>query len=251
MLHYIEHVYPSSSLSTFISISESFAFAARLLWILQWVSSRNNFQYFLRIDDDHFLCLERLLAELPFRPTRALYWGFVHCKPTLVRVDEAWLILTKDLVDEILSKANTTLPCHPYGDQAVALWVNNSTYNVTYFMDNKRIVHKTAGHDAKYYKKTVCEEYLSLHGVFDQEMRKFWLVWHKLYRARLNFVPRYNVTPLIPFKTLCRHSKVFSTKGFYPEYRYEPRPCRIHPTWSISHSRHAAREETGERYSTY
>ena len=230
---------------------DRFGFTARLLWILQWSSRRYNSQYLLRIDDDHFLCLERLLYELPFRPKKALYWGFVHCHPNIVRVDEAWLILTQDLVKEILSKAETTLPCHPHGDQAVAMWINNSTYNVTYFMDNRRIVHKIAGHDPRYYKRRVCEEYLSLHGVFDQEMRKFWLVSHKLYRQRFDAMPQYNVTRIRPFNTLCPHAKVFSTNGFYPEYRYEPRPCRMSPTWSISQREHAAREETGERYSSY
>lgn len=234
-----------------IYILDSFAFAARLLWILQWISTRYNYQYFLRIDDDHFLCLERLLFDLPFRPNRALYWGFVHCRPNIVRVDEGWLILTKDLVDEILNKADTTLLCHPYGDQAVALWMNNSTYNVTYFVDNQRIIHKTTGYDPKYYKKTVCEEYLSLHGVFHHEMRKLWLISHKLYRARLNSMPQYNITPIIPFEKLCPYSKVFSTEGFYPEYRFEPRPCRMKPSWSISRSEHVSREEAGERYSSY
>lgn len=229
----------------------SFAFAARLLWILQWAVNHSNFEYFLRIDDDHFLCIERLLHELPWRPKKALYWGFVHCKPKIVRIDEAWLILTRDLVSEILSKIDTTLPCHPIGDQAVAMWMNNSTYNVTYFMDNTRIVHKTAGHDTKYYTKTVCEKFISLHGVFDVEMRKLWLVWYKLYRAKLSSMPRYKISPIRKFEKLCPYSKEFSTDGFYPEYRFEPRLCRLNPTWSISKSVHPGREETGERYSSY
>lgn len=229
----------------------SFAFGTRLLWILQWAAKNINFDYFLRIDDDHFLCLERLLQELPWRPKQALYWGFVHCKPGIVRVDEAWLMLTRDLIDEIVGKINTTLPCHPIGDQEMAMWMNNSTYNVTYFMDNTRIVHKTAGHDAKYYTRTVCEEFISLHGVFDTEMKRLWLVWHKLYRAKLSTMPRYKISPIKKFEKLCPFSKVFTVNVFYPEYRFQPQPCKLNPTWAVSKTVYLGREETGERYSSY
>ena len=55
-------------------------FARRYLWLAQWVSERYDFQYLLRVDDDYFICFEKLLIELTFhRPLRNLVWGWLHC----------------------------------------------------------------------------------------------------------------------------------------------------------------------------
>ena len=56
-------------------------FAIRLLAVLDWVKDNAEFDFFLRIDDDHFLCLDRLVRELPYRPREKLYWGYLHCVP--------------------------------------------------------------------------------------------------------------------------------------------------------------------------
>ena len=55
-------------------------FARRYLWLAQWVSDRYDFQYLLRVDDDYFICFERLLMELRYhRPRQKLAWGWLHC----------------------------------------------------------------------------------------------------------------------------------------------------------------------------
>ena len=55
-------------------------FARRYLWLTEWASERYNFQYFLRVDDDYFICFERLLMELRYhRPRQKLVWGWLHC----------------------------------------------------------------------------------------------------------------------------------------------------------------------------
>ena len=56
-------------------------FALRYLWMLNWANSRYTFQYFLRVDDDYFVCMDRLVRELPYRSQKKLYWGYVHCSP--------------------------------------------------------------------------------------------------------------------------------------------------------------------------
>ena len=56
-------------------------FALRYLWILNWANARYQFEYFLRMDDDYFVCMDRLLLELPHRSREKLYWGYVHCSP--------------------------------------------------------------------------------------------------------------------------------------------------------------------------
>ena len=211
---------------------------------------RFTYKYFLRIDDDHFLCVDHLLHELPHRPREALYWGFIHCRPNVVRVDEAWLMLTADLVEEILeAKRNSTLLCHPYGDQAVAMWITASSKNVTYFMDNDRIVHKSAGRDASYLRGDICERFLSLHGSYPTAMYRFWLLLMLRRRQRTPYLHRVN--DIEPFSKLCPFSPRFDYKGFIPEYQFQPKLCSERPKWRISDKTHIGREEEGERYSKY
>ena len=57
-------------------------FATRLLAVMEWARQNIEFDYLLRIDDDHFLCIDRLLEELPYRPRNRLYWGHLHCAPS-------------------------------------------------------------------------------------------------------------------------------------------------------------------------
>lgn len=230
--------------------ADNLAFAERLLQAIAWSFQRLKFDFFLRIDDDHFLCLDRLLYELNYRPKQALYWGFVHCRPKIVRVDEAWLMLTRDLIEEIVEKRNSTLLCSPYGDQAVAIWMGNSSKNVTYFMDNHRIVHKSAGKDQKFFTKDVCMKYLSLHGTYPKAMRQLWLV-ASVFRQRTPEAIAYTVNKIEPFDKLCPHSPRFDYRGFIPEYQFKPKPCYENPKWALSKERHVGREETGERYSKY
>ena len=55
-------------------------FGRRILWVAQWASERYEFQYFHRVDDDYFVCFDKLLLELEFhRPKQKLYWGWLHC----------------------------------------------------------------------------------------------------------------------------------------------------------------------------
>ncbi|XP_032222803.1 hydroxyproline O-galactosyltransferase GALT5 [Nematostella vectensis] len=228
------------------------AFTERLLLVWEWVYQHNiQFDYFLRIDDDHFLCLGRLLYELKHRPLKGLYWGFLHCHPKVVRIDEAWLLLSADLVEEVLARRrDKTLVCTPYGDQAVAIWINQSKKNVTYFIDNKRIVHKSAGKDPSFFNKDICEKYMSLHGTYPKSMRQFWLLWDNL-RRRESHVLSYQIPKIEDYSKHCAFSPVFDYTGFISEYQFKPKLCHENPTWSVSGNMHAGREDDGERYSNY
>lgn len=222
-----------------------------MIW--EWTTKNSYFKYdfFLRIDDDHFLCVDRLVRELQYRPKEGLYWGFVHCHPRVVRVDEAWLLISKDLIQEIMEKRqNRTLLCHPYGDQAVAMWINRSQKNITYFMDNDRIVHKSAGRDANFYRMNVCDKYLSLHGTYPKAMRQLWLLTTSIQNKYYNDL-KYEVPGIAKFSDLCKFSPVFEYDAFLPEYQFKPKLCHLKPKWTISKTRHSGREEDGERYSSY
>ena len=55
-------------------------FALKYLWMLQWANERYDFQYFLRLDDDYFICFQKLMLELAiFRPKEKFQWGWLHC----------------------------------------------------------------------------------------------------------------------------------------------------------------------------
>ena len=56
-------------------------FAIKYLWMLQWAKERYDFQYFLRLDDDYFICFRKLMLELEFfRPKKKFQWGWLHCE---------------------------------------------------------------------------------------------------------------------------------------------------------------------------
>ena len=58
-------------------------FANRYLWMAEWVTQRYNFQYLLYVDDDYFLCLDKITMEADgYRPTHNFIWGWLHCEGT-------------------------------------------------------------------------------------------------------------------------------------------------------------------------
>ena len=55
-------------------------FAVQYLWMLQWANETYDFQYFLRLDDDYFICFRKLMLELKVRPSQQNFqWGWLHC----------------------------------------------------------------------------------------------------------------------------------------------------------------------------
>lgn len=54
----------------FMPIPKGYNFGLRLLWLMEWSVKRYHFDFFLRMDDDYFVCLKRLLFEIPFRPQK-------------------------------------------------------------------------------------------------------------------------------------------------------------------------------------
>ena len=55
-------------------------FGRRYLWMAKWASERYEFKYIFRVDDDYFVCFDKLLNELEFhRPRHKFTWGWLHC----------------------------------------------------------------------------------------------------------------------------------------------------------------------------
>ena len=215
--------------------------------MFKWAVEHYTFDFFLRIDDDHFLCLERLVYELPHRPKNSLYWGFIHCRERIVRVDEGWLMLTKDLVEEALSKLNSTLQCHPFADQAVALWMIESRYKVTYFYDNERVINEaTAFKATQYLSPNICDKYISLHGSYASFMRRYWNITRER-RLQRSKTRHYDIPAIPRYLDKCPFdNSIFDFQNFWPEFRFETRPCKNDPRWSNSKDDFVSREDRGE-----
>jgi len=98
-------------------------FGLRFLNHIKWAMAKFDFQYLLRIDDDYFLCLRRLLAELPARPKENLVWGHFHCESGMTWIDESFMLFSPDIIHKFLSQNESTMLCHPHADQQIGLWL--------------------------------------------------------------------------------------------------------------------------------
>lgn len=64
----------------FAEVRGGLNFAIKYLWMLEWASQTYDIQYFLRTDDDYFICFRRLMLELEIRrPKGNFQWGWLHC----------------------------------------------------------------------------------------------------------------------------------------------------------------------------
>eukprot|EP00903_Cladosiphon_okamuranus_P008646 g8290.t1 len=127
-----------------MDIDPGMNFGLKLVWALRWMSDEFTFDFFLRLDDDYFLCLRRLLDELEVTRDAAeaplkIFGGKVLCNYYgMTRIDEAYLLLSGHLVDRIIetpdlqcaSDAGTTASWwfgegHPLNRQGDVIWVND------------------------------------------------------------------------------------------------------------------------------
>jgi hypothetical protein len=51
----------------YMTVPRGVNFGRRILWILEWSVKNYIFDFVLRLDDDVFVCLQRLMLELPHR----------------------------------------------------------------------------------------------------------------------------------------------------------------------------------------
>ncbi len=115
--------------------------------------------------------------------------------------------------------------CHAYGDQAMAMWINNIP-GVTYFGD-PRVHHAAVKRDKILKYKDICESFIALHGSYPVEVEKFWP-----HVSSKGTMKNYTVPPVTyPCGAM---NKTFNYMSFKVRYNAKPRPCRDNPTWNIS-----------------
>ena len=212
---------------------QGWEFGLRFLSQIRWAFAKFDFQYFLRIDDDYFLCLKRLLAELPWRPKQNLVWGSFHCEAGITWIDESFMIFTPDIIDKFLSQNESTRLCHPHADQQIGIWLND--------IPSRHLVHDSRLHHAdapasfspQFVNVTnVCDSYLGIHGTYEDKMRYFGVNSNDSMKVE---------SPFPDFSTFCQ-TKTFDYRIFNKEWKYQPKLCKDNPRWNVGRTIYVGRE---------
>ncbi|KAK3746548.1 hypothetical protein QZH41_005605 [Actinostola sp. cb2023] len=196
----------------------------RYLHAMFWGYKHYDFKYYLKADDDYFICLNNLMNDLQYRhKEKFLYWGHFGCERKMIAMDEGFVIISIDLAQEII-KRNNSLCCSPFGGQMIAMWVNlleHEGYDVTYFPDNSRLMHYRS-----YLKKPsndMCKRLLGIHQSYPKYMKLYWNMtkdsWYSLKKEDFEKVERKE------YKDYCSLPKGWDWRVLGSFYRKEPKPC--------------------------
>ncbi|XP_068677014.1 uncharacterized protein [Montipora foliosa] len=201
-------------------------FGLRYLYQMMWAAVKYKFTYFLRLDDDYFLCLERLKFELRHRPTKILSWGRYHCGTGLIYMDEAWTLFTHDVIVRFLSQDPQRILCHPHADQQLPIWINsvfNKSDNLIHFDDQR--LHLSKGPEkVKMFEKltNACDSFMGIHGSSPELMQRFWKYSNDNAKE---------VTALTGILQTCKKPFAFDVSRMGKAFRFDPRPCIQNPQW--------------------
>ena len=212
----------------FQNIVSGFLFGLRYIYHLVYAFLNYDFQYILRTDDDYFICLDRLLYELPSRTLPMFHWGYVHLdRPSVIRPDESIAMFSKDVIARYLFQDPSTLYCHAMGGQQVALWTANLNIKKI-FRHDSRLLHDDIIRNAKAVlsKKSFCEKYIGIHRSLPNYMMHF---WKYRYSSNSKFHFKGN---LMTNLRLIDTRGVFNWNDFGPEARYEPQLCIKKSVWT-------------------
>lgn len=180
----------------FMDIDTGMNFALKLLWAMRWMSQRFTFDFFLRLDDDYFLCLRRLLDELDATlttaaaedaPALAFMAGHRYCEIAgRERIDEAYLLLSEELVDRVLSASD--LQCGGHAGVTVAWWFTKgqllNTLGDVQWVGDPRLDHvgdfflddappRHRHYDVRHYAD-VCVTHMGVHHAYPDSIAKLW-----------------------------------------------------------------------------
>ena len=207
-------------------------FGFRFLNQIKWAMAKFDFRHLLRIDDDYFLCLKRLLFELPTRPKENLIWGHFHCQQSITWVDEAFMIFSKDIIHKFLTQNESTMLCHPHADQQIMLWLQTIS-NKTFFHDTRLHNSPPASFTRTFDNiKNVCDSYLGVHGAYVDKMRYLGLNANDGIK---------DVQPIPKFSSFCWTTR-FDIRVFGPPWQFDPRPCKDNPKWNVERKIYIGRE---------
>ncbi|CAM9867641.1 unnamed protein product [Ectocarpus sp. 12 AP-2014] len=167
------------------NVERGMNFGLKILTSMRWISDHYNFDYYLRLDDDYFLCLGRLLDELDCLHAEdnstlvPFYAGFRACnkKRRISYVDESYILMSRVIVQRIVS--STKLQCSGYGSLTVGAWVNpggpgNPDGDVEHVLDYRVDRWGHWWHGNKKHDVNVCEQNLGIHRTYPENMYVLW-----------------------------------------------------------------------------
>ena len=211
-------------------------FGKRYLYHLVWAVQNFNFDYFLRTDDDYFICLDRLIKELPMPPQKMYHWGYVHCDKYVVRPDESLMMYSRDVVETFLAQDPLIIKGHPWADEMVATWVRELQLPKIYHHE-PRLHHAPELlriPNVKGMFKNVCSRYIGVHGSYAMYMRILWGLREEYQGPR-------NVS-LSKYTKECKIPHIFVWEEMLDLWRYKPERFITNPVWDTS------RQESGQHY---
>lgn len=165
-------------------------FGLKLLWAMRWMSDNYSFNFFLRLDDDYFICLERLIEELDClqgKPQWPIFAGYRVCGHKELRAaytDEAYILISSSIVNRVLAASD--LKCSGFGSLTAAAWIKvggpgNPDGDVAFVHDYR------LDHPGNWWKTTkeakaisskyspVCERGLGIHHTYPDRMHMLWM----------------------------------------------------------------------------
>ena len=211
----------------FQNLTGGYDFGKRFLYHMVWAMQNFNFDYFVRVDDDYFLCMKRFLSEIPMPPKKLYHWGWVHCNKDEIRPDESIILLSRDLIETFLGQDPEKILCNRWADQMIGIWANN-IYLPKFYRHDVRLHHDPPAEFVEKFKseKNICSKYIGVHGSYPTQMRTLWRhKGHNNYDA--------NKT-LDDYSYFCWYETFMNWKLFHGEWRTKPKLCSTNPSWGGS-----------------
>ena len=130
--------------------------------------------------------------------------------------------MSNDLIQHFIKEEYKSLMCHPYGDQAMMMWINDIE-NVIYFGD-RRVTYSDDKLNLEEHPD-ICAHFLAVHGSYPVRIEQYW------QRTLVTPRKRYPV-PNITYP--CGdQDKRFNKTNFKGMYYADPIPCKDSPVWQI------------------
>lgn len=165
---------------TIQDIGTGMNFGVKLLEAMRWMSHHYSFDFFLRLDDDYFLCLERMLNELSCllksgAQQSPFYAGSRACAQPMPYIDEAYILVSSVIVDRILAAPD--LNCTATGSLTSAAWVTiggpgNPQGDVAWVRDRRLDYHGLWWKEN--HTSPVCEQKMGIHCTYPDQMKEYW-----------------------------------------------------------------------------
>lgn len=174
------------------NIDRGMNFGVKLLWAMRWMHDHYSFDFFLRLDDDYFLCLERLVNELsclrtPGKVETPFYAGYRACRQekNAYYIDESYILVSSILTDRILAISGSDLKCSGYGSLTAGAWFTtggpgNPTGDVVMVNDYRldrwgsRWGKSRKGVVGRLEYGQVCEGSIGIHRTYSKHMYVLW-----------------------------------------------------------------------------